>query len=507
MSTRTSRAVKGTLTSFIQYGLQIGLQALLAPLILSVAGRETLGAYAILMQAVGYLALVDLGFGVSLNRYLAQAFGLENIQFSNILTTGRTFYLGSNTLCALLTLALAAVIGRVFSLSPVLERQAQFGLLMLAAWAVIRTPLAVYGAALIATQNLAAANVISIVGNAGRLVLSLAFVALGGGLVGLMAANILAEAMMAAAQWWHFRRLYQEMKFRWGVPDWALFGSMLKFGGQTLLISIAIRLVFQTDNLVVGYLYGAAAVSVYYITQMPGTLAYQMVLRLTDNATPAINELYGRGHTDSLQAAYLRLHRYTWIMIAPIALGIVFFSAPVIALWVGVEQYAGHSVVIALAIFSMQVTVAHVSNAFVMAQGQIRILSYLALMEGILNLLLSVFLGRAWGLPGVMWATTIANLPTSLYLLWRGQKIMGIGFGVYIRSVTGKVIIPAIIAGISAVGVLKLFCISGRWTMLVTAISSWGMIYAGSAYRLSLNGSERLKIETFVRAKLKLLTI
>ena len=75
---RTSRALKGTLTSFLQYGLQIVLQAALVPLVLHIAGRETLGAYAILMQAIGYLALADLGFSVATNRFLAQAYGHDD---------------------------------------------------------------------------------------------------------------------------------------------------------------------------------------------------------------------------------------------------------------------------------------------------------------------------------------------------------------------------------------------------------------------------------------------
>ncbi len=60
----TSRAIKGAVTSFLQYGLQIVLQIALAPLVLRAAGQETLGAYVSLMQAIGYLALVDFGFTV-----------------------------------------------------------------------------------------------------------------------------------------------------------------------------------------------------------------------------------------------------------------------------------------------------------------------------------------------------------------------------------------------------------------------------------------------------------
>ena len=75
---RSTRAAKGFLTSILQYASQIAVQALLAPVVLRIAGRETLGAYAAIMQAVAYLALVDLGSSWSLERFLAQALGLND---------------------------------------------------------------------------------------------------------------------------------------------------------------------------------------------------------------------------------------------------------------------------------------------------------------------------------------------------------------------------------------------------------------------------------------------
>jgi O-antigen/teichoic acid export membrane protein len=78
MNTRTSRAFQGTLTSFLQFGLVIILQIFLAPIVLKYAGQETLGAFSIIMQIVSYLALLDLGFSVSTNRFLPQAFGKDD---------------------------------------------------------------------------------------------------------------------------------------------------------------------------------------------------------------------------------------------------------------------------------------------------------------------------------------------------------------------------------------------------------------------------------------------
>ena len=119
------------------------------------------------------------------------------------------------------------------------------------------------------TQNLAAANLISILGNVVRLSLSLGLVALGMGLVGLMVANILAEALAMTMCARVFHRRFPGIRLVWGFPDRNLFKEMFIFGNKAFVLMVGQVLIFQSDNLIAGYLYGAVAASIYYTTQMP----------------------------------------------------------------------------------------------------------------------------------------------------------------------------------------------------------------------------------------------
>lgn len=496
---RTSRAIKGTLTTFLQYGLHIVLQAALVPLVLHIAGKETLGAYAILMQAISYLALVDLGFSVATNRFLAQAHGHDDggLRFRQVMGSARTFVLFSNIAFSVLCLLLSAWIGPLLALSAAVETQAQLGLYILAAWSVLRTPIAVYGAALIATQNLATANVIAILGNMARLFLSLTLVAFGLGLVGLMLANILAELLTMTLQTRFFRRYYRQVRLSWGISDRKLFKEMFRFGAQALLINVSGMLIFQTDNLVVGYLFGAAAASIYYTTQMPASLLYWMVLKVGDNAAPAINELTAREQVDSLRNAFLRLHRYSMILILPVALGILFLSKSLISLWVGPGQFGGDLMVIALAIFGSLITVEHCSSIFILAAGQIKVLSLMAITEGIVNLTLSLLLGSYWGLAGVMWATVIANLPSTIYKQWRARQNLGIQLRDYINIVVKPLLWPFVVS------IVILLILSSQlqiisWLNLIITALTFVLAYSIMCYFLSIDNHERSWLKTMI---------
>ncbi|MBN2183160.1 MAG: lipopolysaccharide biosynthesis protein [Sedimentisphaerales bacterium] len=444
MSNRKSRAINGTLTSFIQFSVRIILQAALSPLVLRVAGQETLGAYSILMQVIAYLALVDLGFGVALSRYLAQAHGHDDNgrQFREVFETGRTHFLFSNAIFALLAFILSYHIGSIFSFSHTIEAQAKIGLWILASWSIIRVPFAVYGGALTATQNMAAANIINMIGNSLRLILSLCTVIAGMGLIGLMISNVIAEAVTYIIHRWYYQRIYPDENFSWGIPNWRLFGEMMKFGLGYLFVIIGGRLAFQSDNLVVGMLYGGTKTSIYYTTQMPAFILIAFIWMIADNAGPAINELYARKNVARLTNNYMRLLKYSMLLGLALASGLLIFNRNMVTLWVGSIQYAGDLMTVSLSVFAIATIINHVHAIIMVANGAVRYLSIISIIGGIANLILSFLLGTLLGLEGVMVASAVIEVIVMIMFWIYCMRLMNISF-IYIWR---NSIMPAITA-------------------------------------------------------------
>jgi hypothetical protein len=179
---RSERAGKGFAASIVQFCTQALVQVLLAPIVLRVAGRDTLGAYAAIMQTLGLLYLFDVAGDWSLERFLAQATGLNDggARFRILFTTARSLYWIINGFFATATLIFSVFIGAMFHLSPALASEARHALYVIAVWSMVRVPLMAYGTAMIATQDIAAANMISALGSALRTLASLGYVLAGG---------------------------------------------------------------------------------------------------------------------------------------------------------------------------------------------------------------------------------------------------------------------------------------------------------------------------------------
>ncbi|MGB0122318.1 MAG: oligosaccharide flippase family protein, partial [Silvibacterium sp.] len=350
---RTGRAAKGFVTSIFQYSTQILVQALLAPIVLKVAGRETLGAYAAIMQVLGFIALVDIVGSWSLERFLGQAIGIDDggQRFRTVLTTARTVFLFCNFVFAMLVVVFGFFIARLFHLSPAIAHQARLALYVIAAWAICRTPLAAYMNASIATQDMAVVNMIGTALGVARAVASLGLVLLGGGLFGLMLAGTAAEACGYFLYRVRFKKMNPNLMPGWGFRDKAMLKEMLSFGGHAVFINIGSMLVFSSGNIIAGMTSGAAAASGYYTTQMPTMTAYNMMKRFSDSATPAVNELWGRRDVAKLRSALLRITRLLMGLTLPLAVGALLFNRDLVTTWVGPRQYAGTLLTASLAGF------------------------------------------------------------------------------------------------------------------------------------------------------------
>lgn len=503
--TRTSRAFAGTITSFLQYGILMVLQLALAPVVLRVAGQEVLGAYSFLMQIVSWAALTDLGFGVAVGRNLAQAHGIGDVRkrFRDVFATGRTFSIGSNLVFSALVFTAALNINRLIYMSPAVEGQAQLSLYLLSAWITIRVPGVLFGEALIATQNMAAVNIIVGVGNALRLVLSLVFIANGGGLVGLIAANIVAEATILIAQRYWYQKTFPEDRFGWGIPDHTLFRQMFAFGTTYMLMIVAGRLSSSTDSVIIGYLFGAAAVSVYYTSQIPATVLYQLVWKFTDNSAPALNELYAKRAYQNIAEIYLRLLRYSMLFVIPLAIGVVGFNATAITVWVGQAQYAGTLFTVALAVFSFTQVVIHTDAIVMVAYGNVRALGIFSLFAGIVKVILAFSLGRKIGLAGVMIANALVDLAGLVYFNLNVRRVLGLSIGRILHDSAT----PAVRASFPAVLVLLIIVAmqpTATWPSLLFWCTLYAIAWAAGAWIMGLQSTERDQVTGYVKSGLRL---
>jgi len=465
MTSRTNKAVKGTITSLLQFGILIILQVILTPAILKIAGQEVLGAYVIMMQIIGYGLILDFGLSISLSRYLSQNFG-DSAKFTKIFNIGRYFILSTNALLSIFIIVLACKIDSLITGSHAIIADARTGLYFLSTWTIIRTPLVLYGHGLLATQNMATANIIGLIGSISRLALSLYLVYMGFGLIGLVLANVISEFIVLLLQKVYFNRLYPWLALHWHRPDMPMLRELFSFGIKYWGVNIAIVLTVGSDSIITGNLYGATAAAIFYTTKIPSLLATQFIYKISDNAGPATNELYAQGNLVAVKSAYLKILRYSLLLSVPLAIGIVGFNKCVITAWVGINQYAGSLMSFALACFVLTQVINHINSMITLAVGNMRNWMVISVVTGLMTITLSYILGKFLGMQWVMVAIALMDIPVFVFLTRRAFAGLDLSYGRAWR----EAILPVLLVALPLIGWVGLVIATDQTTNLVRSI-------------------------------------
>jgi O-antigen/teichoic acid export membrane protein len=503
MTSRTSRVIKGGITGLLQQFLAILLQLASAPLILSYAGQNTLGAYVIVMQIIGYGILMDFGFSVALTRHLSQAHNpnVAGDRFREILTVGRNVLFITNLLTATMLVAAAWNIDFFISEEPVIESDAQTALYIMAVWSVVRTPLYVYGFALTATQELANLNIIGVVANLLRLVTTLAFVYQGWGLVGLVSATILSELLGGIIQFFLFRRHYRRYQARMEIGSIKVGQDMVRFGLRYWGVNLSVILLLGSDNLIAGSLYGAAVASIFYTTKMFGSLLIVFISRIIDYISPGINQLIGEGDLNSVKRVYLDMLRYLLLITLPAIIGSIIFLRGLVTLWVGPEQFGGQLMAYGVALLVLIQTLCHLNGITVLALGKITYWPTLSIGCGALALLGGYWLGKWYGMAWIIISLALAMLPLLGFLTLRTIRQLDIAVWELLNASKPALfaMIPLVIFAHAAVQInfsITLINIS-------QILSIYLLLCLGATWYIGLYKSERQKFSGAIKLYLK----
>ncbi|GEM_PF-1845862 len=417
---------------------------ILIPLFTRLLGHELYGEYVVITSISYYIGLANLGIGQTVANRIAEAVAKrDDEQVATLVSTA--FY------------SLAAVVGPLiivlFVATPWLwpllvgspDRSAKFAFLVIFGLGLISFPFKAQSMMLRGYQRIdreqgiwVLLNLLRIAGIAAVLLsgLKLAAVATVYGVVVLLggiASYLLAAQISPAAH---------------PVPgrfSWRLLRGMVVPSVAFLMLQISSTLATRIDNVVIGYVLGATAVTSYSVPYRLLLMVILLFSILQSALQPTITAHYARDNRPLLRQAYSFLMR----------LAMFYAVAAAVALWlVGplfIRLWAGHGIYPGGLVFGLQIIFAAVQ--IMMAPAEMILWStsrhhtwaVIALVEGVLNLGLSIWWAHPWGLAGVIGASIVARAVTSAwYIPIAASTIVGMSMRHALRRMAPGVALAAV---------------------------------------------------------------
>ena len=379
--------------------------------------REVAGLWLLFWGFGSYLAFFDLGMGPTLSReisFLARETDntVRQKAVVDLVATCFRIYVVIAVAVFLSALLLGLVFLKTLKFAELTPRDATLAWSLFSAGACINLIGNISYAVLTGEGHVAVERLTRAISMLLWLGLSALALVTGYGLIGLASAWLMhacISRLVAVATAKYFVENLKLLDGRWSSGT---ARRLARPSAQWALTQLGALMILQTDNALIAWNLGTAAIPSYEAAAKVVTAMGTIALLRTNASTPYYSRAAVAGDTALLRKLLFENVRQGLLVMATAITFLAFFAPIIFTLWLGPGNFVGYPILfIFLAMMTLEIH--HVSHAtLTMATGSIPFVRS-ALIAGVLNLGFSYTLLQWLGLPGVALGTLLAQIATN----------------------------------------------------------------------------------------------
>lgn len=409
---------EATLLNLIGLGLPSVLALLTIPALVRGLGERDFGLFSLAWAVTGYFTILDFGISRAASRAVAR----EQGQLGSALSVLRAALRLQGLIGLVAGLALAAgasEVVRLLRVTPESVGAAESAVRWLAVGLPVTLVASVFNGAFEGLRLFAPLNVVRVLSSSLLLILPVVSLATDTGVLGAVAALVVARGAGVLVAWVVLRRRFRGVTSS-GVP--VDVGALYRYGGWLTVSGIATPLLTQSDRFVIGRVIGLTAVAAYAAPLDVVNRLAILPAALVSALFPRLSAMIAAG-----DHAGVRSLVWTWTLRLSVVLGtVVGVAIPMVpnllAWWLGPSLAATASLATQLMLVATFINgVAWVPTSYFQAAGRPDIPAWSHLVQVPLYFLVVLALTQRFGLVGAAMAAIMrASVDTGfLFVVFR----------------------------------------------------------------------------------------
>lgn len=424
----------GSSWSALATNVMVGI--FLWPFILHHLGDAAAGIWVLIFSVTGYYGLFDLGIRSSIIRYVSKYTATDDRErLTRFVNTSLFTYACIGVVSMALTTLLSSSVEHLFKIPPAMHSQARLLLLMVGTSVSLSFPLGVFGGMLEGLQRFYILNWTNIGATLARAGLIVYFLHRGYGLLTVALITVGLPILSSILRGFIVFRICP-VPVGLKYMDRDSFRHMANYGGTTFLVLVAARLRFRTDELVLGSMMSAVAVTYFNIGARIVDYAQEFVSSLAQVFVPMSSQSEATGNLDRVRKIYIAGNRVCAFLTFPITAILLLFGRHIIRIWVGARYIPPSYPVLVVMMVGFAFMLSQAASTRVLfGLGKHQTLARITVIEGVANLILSIALVPSLGIVGDALGTAIPLGFTYLVFMPRHlKKQIGVPVGVFVRE-------------------------------------------------------------------------
>jgi len=434
---RTNRAKKNIAASFLIRGLNIALSLVLVPLMINYLNPTKYGIWITLTSLVAWFGFFDIGLGNGLRNRFAEALAKGNYHLAK--TYVSTTYAILSIIISIVTLLFYGINffldwGAILNIGndPALKQELSRLALVVFTSFGFTFVLNLITVILSADQQPAKGALFDLIGKSLSLLLIYILTRVSRSSLlslGLIYCTI-SPIVLAASTIWFFNGKYKPYRPSFKSVDFSKAKDLFSLGLKFFIIQIAAIILYQTNNMIITQLFGPAMVTPYNVAFKYFGVLMMGFMIIIGPFWSAFTEAWTNLDVAWVRSIIKKLLRI-WLLLVLGGIILLLFSGLIFRIWIGHNFVVPISISVLTLSWVLLNSWNGIFSHFLNGVGKLKVQLYLGITAAILNIPLSVWLGKAIGIEGVLLSNVILALVQCLiypiqYSKIINQKALGI---------------------------------------------------------------------------------
>jgi O-antigen/teichoic acid export membrane protein len=470
---KSGTILRNVASNWTGFAVNAAVTLALTPFVLRHLGTAGYGIWVLTASIIGYYGLLDLGFRAGVTQYLTRYLAAGDYVKGSECMSIAVVALGTlGVLLGALSVVAAYFAPSVFNLSPGMEHEAFWCILIVGSSSAIQFALQPFTSIFTALQRFDLANFIGV----GTRLLTAAGVVvvlnMGFGLIGVAAATCSTSVIDYVIRWHIARRLAPNLEVSLKRPKIKRLREIGSFGGWNFLISLNGYVYQHVPSLLIASLMPIAAVGYYALATGLSRQVNSVLNPVGQVVYPTAASMDVQGDKRGLERLYHDGSRLMILIMITVVLISMFWAEDFYRLWIG-EKYVVGAVfqpvqfLFQILLLSTFTNFSNIGGQILMGAGRIRLVAVALICGSLMNLSLSLLLVGKYGLVGVAAATVIASIVVDLIAMpLLVQAALGLSAKTFVRRVWPRPLAVLVLQAF-LIGLIRMTGAAENWYQLI----------------------------------------
>ena len=455
----TERVIKNTFYHLVSQIIGFIFPLIITPYILSKIGETQFGIYALVLGFIGTFGLFDLSVSTSFIKFISEYYNQKkNDELNQFISTGLGLYISFSLLFTIIGFVFTDYFVSLINVPSELTVTAilvlRIGLLVF----LIATSFTIFVSILISIQKIYLTSINGIVMGLINLILTILFLNIGWGLTGLLYSQLITVILSTVINIIFVYKSVPELKIRFKYVNKVSFKNMFSFGAQMQVSRLAAFTSEKYDEFLLAFFSVLGNVTFFNLAGRISRLGRFLPFQIFQQIAPVAAELNAKGEKEKLAQLFEDATKYLSLITLPVFIFIFIFANVIIFAWMG-EKYELTSQILRILVIGQIVNMIFSApgNAIIPNIGIPKYSMHEGLINLGLNLIISFFLIKYYGILGAAIGNTTAIVISSIYVFYVSAKFYKLNIYSFLMRDYLKPIVIVLLCGIVSFFTLLFF--------------------------------------------------